>query len=38
MNFGAATFKEGLYRVVNQHLDVASSRFRVNQTPQTLEA
>lgn len=30
MNFGAATFKEGLHRVVNQHTDFASSRLRVN--------
>jgi iron complex transport system substrate-binding protein len=32
MNFGAATFKEGLHRVVNGHIDVASSRLRVNQS------
>jgi GxxExxY protein len=32
MNFGAATFKEGLHRVVNGHVHVASSRLRVNQT------
>ena len=31
MNFGAATFKEGLHRVVNQHTTFASSRLRVNQ-------
>lgn len=31
MNFGAATFREGLKRVVNNHLDVASSTLRVNQ-------
>jgi iron complex transport system substrate-binding protein len=31
MNFGAATFKEGLHRVVNGHVDFASSRLRVNQ-------
>ncbi len=30
MNFGAATFREGLHRIVNQHTDVASSRLRVN--------
>lgn len=29
MNFGAATFKEGLRRVVNNHTDFASSRLRV---------
>ena len=33
MNFGAATFKEGLKRVVNRHTDFASSRLRVNQVP-----
>ena len=31
MNFGAATFREGLKRVVNEHSDFASSRLRVNQ-------
>ena len=31
MNFGAATFKEGLKRVVNGHTNFASSRLRVNQ-------
>lgn len=31
MNFGGATFKEGLRRVVNDHNDFASSRLRVNQ-------
>ena len=31
MNFGAATFKEGLKRVVNHHTNFASSRLRVNQ-------
>lgn len=31
MNFGAATFREGLKRVVNGHTDFASSRLRVNQ-------
>jgi GxxExxY protein len=30
MNFGCATFREGLKRVVNNH-DFASSRLRVNQ-------
>jgi iron complex transport system substrate-binding protein len=30
MNFGCATFREGLKRVVNKH-DFASSRLRVNQ-------
>ena len=33
MNFGAATFKEGLKRVVNHHTNFASSRLRVNQLP-----
>jgi iron complex transport system substrate-binding protein len=36
MNFGAATFREGLKRVVNEHTDCASSRLRVNPTPETL--
>lgn len=27
----AATFKEGVRRIVNQHQDFASSRLRVNQ-------
>jgi GxxExxY protein len=31
MNFGAATFREGLKRVVNAHTSFASSRLRVNQ-------
>ena len=31
MNFGAATFKEGVKRIVNNHQDFASSRLRVNQ-------
>src|SRR5437868_2805492 len=35
MNFGAATFKEALKRVVNHHTDFASSRLRVNQIPST---
>lgn len=30
MNFGAATFREGVKRVVNNHTDFASSRLRVN--------
>ncbi len=32
INFGAATFKEGVSRVVNNHRDFASSRLRVNQS------
>ncbi len=30
INFGAATFKEGIKRVVNDHHDFAASRLRVN--------
>jgi len=30
INFGAATFKEGVRRIVNDHRDLASSRLRVN--------
>lgn len=30
MNFGAATFREGIKRVVNNHTDFASSRLRVS--------
>jgi GxxExxY protein len=30
MNFGGATFREGLKRVVHQHSDFASSRLRVH--------
>ena len=32
MNFGGATFREGVKRVVNNHTDFASSRLRVNQS------
>jgi len=31
INYGAATFKEGVKRIVNQHKNLASSRLRVNQ-------
>jgi iron complex transport system substrate-binding protein len=31
MNFGCPTFREGLRRVVNGHVDFASSRLRVKQ-------
>jgi iron complex transport system substrate-binding protein len=31
MNFGAATFRDGLKRVVNQHIEFSSSRLRVHQ-------
>ncbi len=31
INFGAATFKEGIKRIVNDHTNFASSRLRVNQ-------
>lgn len=30
INFGAATFKEGVKRIVNNHHDFAASRLRVN--------
>src|SRR5262245_10886156 len=33
MNFGSATFKEGVRRVVNAHPPFASSRLRVMQNP-----
>lgn len=33
MNFGAATFREGIRRIVNKHDDFASSRLRVHQIP-----
>lgn len=32
INFGAATFKEGSKRIVNDHRNYASSRLRVNQS------
>ena len=32
INFGAATFKEGIKRIANNHQDFASSRLRVNQS------
>jgi GxxExxY protein len=32
MNFGGATFKDGLRRIVNDHQNFASSRLRVNQS------
>ncbi len=31
INFGAATFKDGIKRIVNNHTSFASSRLRVNQ-------
>jgi GxxExxY protein len=31
INFGAATFKEGIKRIVNNHRDFAASRLRVHQ-------
>ena len=34
MNFGAATFKDGIKRIVNNHSDFASSRLRVHQEHQ----
>ncbi len=30
INFGSATFKQGVKRIVNRHSDFASSRLRVN--------
>jgi len=33
MNFGAATFREGIRRIVNNHADPASSRLRIHQIP-----
>lgn len=33
MNFGAATFREGVRRIVNNHTDFGSSPLRVNQIP-----
>jgi GxxExxY protein len=33
MNFGAATFRKGVRRIVNNHTDFGSSRLRVNQIP-----
>ncbi len=36
MNFGAATFKEGVKRIVNNHSDFASSRLRVHQSEEGL--
>jgi GxxExxY protein len=31
INFGSATFKDGVKRIVNNHRDIASSRLRLNQ-------
>lgn len=31
INFGGATFKEGVRRIVNNHGDVASSRLRIHE-------
>lgn len=31
MNFGAATYKEGIRRIVNNHQDFTASRLRLNQ-------
>lgn len=31
INFGAATFKEGIQRIVRNHQNMANSRLRVNQ-------
>lgn len=35
INFGAATFKEGVKRIVNNHHDFAASRLRVNRIEST---
>jgi GxxExxY protein len=32
INFGSASFKDGIKRIVNNHTDFAASRLRVNQT------
>ena len=37
INFGSATFKEGIRRIVNNHQDFASSRLRVNQPQRDAE-
>jgi hypothetical protein len=31
MNFGMPTYKDGIRRLVNNHVDFASSRLRANQ-------
>ena len=36
INFGASTFKEGCKRIVRNHKDFASSRLRVNQSPEDI--
>ena len=38
INFGAATFKEGIKRIANNHQAFASSRLRVNQPPEDSHA
>ena len=38
MNFGAATFREGVRRVVNRHTNFASSRLRVHNSGEVEEA
>jgi len=35
INFGSATFKDGVKRIVNNHTNFASSRLRVNQEGRT---
>jgi len=32
INFGAPTFKEGINRIVNNHIEYAASRLRINQS------
>jgi GxxExxY protein len=36
MNFGSATYKDGVKRIVNNHSDFASSRLRVHQSEEGL--
>lgn len=38
INFGAAVFKDGVKRIVNNHKEIASSRLRVNQQNVSREA
>lgn len=37
INFGSATFKEGVYRIVNNHTNIQGSRLKINkpQAPRT---
>ena len=38
INYGAATFKEGIRRVVNRHEDLGTSRLRVNQSASSMKS